>query len=160
MATHEPQSGLQRSWMLPASLLLNLFLIALIGGHLLQREARQGALPAGPIPLARALATAEATLSPKDAAAFREVMRRESPNLAESARQIGEARRALARLVVAEPFDAKATRDAMAAWQASWNHFFDQISNPLVDALGAISPDGRQKLVDERRKARSELPRR
>lgn len=160
MAIHDPQSRGLRRWALPASVLLNLFLIALIGGHLLRRDAREGALPAGPIPLTRALASAEATLSPTDAAAFREAMRRESPNLAESVRQIGEARRALARQVVAETFDAKATRDAMAAWQASWNHFFDEISNPLVDALGAISPEGRQKLVDERRKARGELPRR
>ncbi len=160
MAMHELQSRGLRRWALPASVLLNLFLIALIGGHLLRRDAHEGALPAGPIPLARALASAEEALSPTDAAAFREVMRRESPKLAESVRQIGEARRALAREVVAEPFDAKATRAAMAAWQASWNQFFDQISNPLVDALGTISPDGRQKLVDERRKARGELQRR
>ena len=154
-----PSRGLRR-FALPVSLLLNVFLLALIGGHLLRRDAHQASLAAAPIPLARALAAAEATLSPADAAAFGSVMRRESPNIAESVRQIAEARRALGRQIVADPYDTKATRDAMAAWQASWNHFFEQISNPLVDALGQISPEGRQKLVDERRKARSELRRR
>lgn len=159
MATLQTQSRGLRRFVLPASLLLNLFLIALIGGHLLRRDAHQASLAAAPMPLARALAAAESTLSPADAAAFGTVMRRESPHVAESVRQIAEARRALGRQIMAEPYDAKATRDAMAAWQASWNHFFEQISNPLVDALGQISPEGRQKLVDERRKARSELRR-
>jgi uncharacterized membrane protein len=159
MAMLETQPRGLRRFALPASVVLNLFLIALISGHLLRRDAHQASLASAPIPLARALATVQSTLSPADAAAFGSVMRRESPNVAESVRQIAEARRALGRQIVAEPYDAKATRDAMAAWQASWNHFFEQVSTPLVDALGQISPEGRQKLVDERRKARSELRR-
>ncbi len=157
MATLEtPSRGLRR-FVLPASLLLNLFLIALIGGHLLRRDVHQASVAAEPVPLARALSAVESTLSPTDAAAFRSAMRSESPNIAESVRQIAEARRAVGRQILAEPYDPKATRDAMAAWQASWNHFFEQVSGPLVDALGKISPEGRKKLVDERRKARNEL---
>lgn len=159
MATLETRPRGPRRFALPASLLLNLFLIALVSGHVLRQHAHQASLAGTPAPLARALAAAESTLSPADATAFRSAMRRESPNIAESVRQMAEVRRALGRQILAEPYDAKATRDAMMAWQASWNHFFDQISNPLVDALGQISPEGRQKLVDERRKARGELRR-
>jgi uncharacterized membrane protein len=159
MTLRETQPKGLRRFALPASLLLNLFLIALIGGHLLRRDAHEHSFSAAPLPLARALKAAEATLSPADAAAFAAVMRRESPNIADSVRQVAEARRAVGRQILATPFDAKATREAMVAWQASWNHFFEQISNPLVDALGQISPEGRQKLVDERRKARGERPR-
>jgi len=154
----EPQSNMQarrRDWrrfVLPASLLLNLFLAALIGGHLLRHEARENSLP-----VARALANAEASLSPADAAAFRAAMRRDGPELAESIRQVAEARRALGRQIVAEPFDAQATRQALATWQASWNRFFDQMDGSLVEALGKVSPEGRQKLVAERRKARGAL---
>lgn len=148
----QPASRGWRRYVLPVSLLLNLFLAALIGGHLLRHEARENSYP-----LVRALASIQSSLSPADAAAFGAVMRRDGPQLIESIRQVGEARRELGRRIVAEPFDPQATRQALAAWQASWNRFFDRIDASLVEALGKISPEGRQRLVAERRKARGKL---
>jgi Heavy-metal resistance len=147
----------ERSWRrvaLPLSLLLNLFLVALIAGHLLRRHLNEAGL--GTVPLARALVKAEASLSPSDAAAFDAVIRRDAPRYAASARAFGQARRALERQILAQPFDRDAAREALAAWQASWNRFLDDFGGPLVDALAQVSPEGRQKLIAARRRASSD----
>lgn len=136
--------------LLAASLLLNLFLIALVAGHLVQRRLDEAG--AAKSPLARALARAEASLPASDARAFGTVIRRDEPLYAGSARQLAQARRALARAIVAEPFDAQAARQALTAWQASWNHFLDDFRDPLIEALAQVSPRGRRRLVAERRR--------
>ena len=138
---------------LPASLLLNLFLIAVIGGHLLR--APEPGLRFG-TPLARALANAQAILSPPDAAAFRAIMQRDAPRFGEAMQQLGSARRDLERQIVAEPYDREATKQALLAWGASWNGFLNRVSDPLVDALAQVSADGRRRLVNERRLQRLE----
>jgi uncharacterized membrane protein len=139
-----------------ASLVLNLFLLAVIGGHVLRHNAVPET-PGAPM-LARALANAEASLSPPDAAAFRAIMTRDAPQYVPAARQLGEARAALERQIVAEPFNRQAVHEAFAAWQASWNHFLDTADNPMVDALAHVSPEGRRKLIAGRQAARKDNP--
>jgi uncharacterized membrane protein len=140
---------------LPVSLLLNLFLIALIGGHLLRRHVNESGL--GSVPLARALANAQANLSPGDAAAFTAVLRRDAPRYTEAGREVGAARRTLERQLLAQPFDQKAAHQALVAWQASWNHFLDDFGGTLIDALAQVSPQGRERLIEARRRARPDL---
>jgi ABC-type sulfate transport system permease component len=153
MAT-KPREGWNWSRItLTASLLANLFLVALIGGHLLRIGRELGAAT----PLARALAHAEAALPPRDAAAFAAVIRRDAPRYEAAARQLGEARRAVQRQVVAEPFDPVAARQALAGWETAWVRFFDDFSGTLVEALAQVSPQGRRKLVAERRAARGDV---
>jgi uncharacterized membrane protein len=145
-----------RSWRriaLPASLVLNFFLIALIGGHLLRYQIDDVG-PATSL-LARALADAEASLSAPDAAAFGAVIRRDAPRYAEAGQQLADARDVLEHQIVAEPFNQAAVRQAFATWHASQNHFFDNFSSTLVEALAQVSPEGRQKLVVERRRMRT-----
>jgi uncharacterized membrane protein len=133
---------------LALSTILNLFLLGVIAGHLLGGRAPRDVSIS---PMARAVERAEAALGPKDAAAFRAALDREGPRYAQSAEQVAAARRALARQIAAEPFDPVATNQALAAWRTSWDRFVGDFSGPLVDALTAISPPGRRRLIDARR---------
>ncbi len=134
-----------------ASVVFNLFLVAVIAGHVLRVHT---APPRHGTVLTRALANAEASLSPSDAAAFRAVMQSGAPKFSEQAAQIAQARQALDRQIEANPFDPDETRQALAAWRSAWSRFLDDFSNALVQALAKVSPDGRQKLVEQRREAR------
>jgi Heavy-metal resistance len=152
-----PQSTQIRTWRrfaLPASVLLNLFLVALVGGYLLRHHAYN----VGPgTSLPRILANAQASLSAPDGAAFGTVMRRDASHYLESARQLSEARAALERQITAQPYDKAATKQAFAAWQASANRFLSDIGDPLIEALGQVSPEGRQRLVASRHKSQAGL---
>lgn len=132
---------------LSLSTLLNLFLLGLVAGHLLGGGQREISIT----PMARAIERAEAVLGPKDAAAFRAALERDKPQYVQSAEQVAAARRALAAQLVREPFDPGATSQALAVWRTSWGRFVGDFSGPLVDALGAISPQGRRRLIDVRR---------
>jgi uncharacterized membrane protein len=132
---------------LSLSTILNLFLLGVIAGHFLGGGTREVSVT----PMARALERAEAALGPADARAFRAALERDKARYAQSAVQVAAARRALARQIAAEPFDARATRQALAAWRTSWDRFVGDFSDPLIDALAAISPQGRRRLTDARR---------
>jgi uncharacterized membrane protein len=149
MKTTIPGVKSDRTWLaLSLSVVLNLFLLGLIAGHLL---GGGGAREVSITPIARAVERAEAVLGPTDAAAFRAALERGKPRYARSAEQVAAARRALARQLVTEPFDPRAASQALAVWHTSWDRFVDDFSGPLMDALGAISPQGRRRLVDARR---------
>jgi uncharacterized membrane protein len=143
-----------RWYALAASLVLNLFLAAVIGGNLLRPHVRAVQVPASDSPLARALARAEATLSPRDAAAFRAEIEHGHSQYAQAAQQVMAARLALGQQVLAEPFDPQAASQALAVWRASSARFLQDFSGPLINALASISPEGRCRLVAERREGR------
>ncbi|HUH84958.1 MAG TPA: periplasmic heavy metal sensor [Stellaceae bacterium] len=142
-----------RQMALPASIVLNLFLLALIGGHLW--HLRRAEVNSG-TPLARALARAEARLPPRDAAAFAAVIRRDEPHYRDDQKRLIAARQDLARAIAAEPFSADGVRRALAIWRTAWNGFFDDFSGTLIDALSKVSPEGRRELVPERRGTREQ----
>lgn len=144
------RSSLDWRW-LALSLVCNVFLAALIAGHFLSPRVRPVRFSIGATPMTRALERAQDILTPQDAATFRAVLERDQPRYAQAARRVAEARRALERQIAAEPFDPQAASRALAAWRASWNGFVDDFSGPLVDALAAISPAGRSRLVTARR---------
>jgi hypothetical protein len=135
---------------LPASLIVNLFLAAVIGGHLLKASPEIGR---GPVPLSQTLANAEALLSPQDAAPFGDILRRDAPRYAGAAKQLAEARTALGHEITAEKFDPEAVRRALADWQAKSDNFVNQFGGTLIDALAQVSPEGRRRLVDARRRS-------
>jgi len=133
---------------LPVSLVLNLFLLALIGGHVWHNRLQAASSDR---PLARALADVEATLSPRDGAAFKAAILADQPRFAEAAKKAALARLELGRRITAVPFDPQATMRALEAWRTSWNAFMSDFDEPLVNALAQVSPEGRQKLVRQRR---------
>jgi len=131
------------------SVILNLFLVALLGGHLLRGELRARA-PVGS--LARALANAGANLKEPDAAVFKSIMNTNASHYTEASQHLVEARQELRRQIAADHFDPDAARQAYAAWQKSLNVFIDDFGDALIDALNHISPDGRRQILSERRK--------
>ena len=143
-----------RWYALAASLVLNLFLAAVIGGNLLRPHVRAIPVPVSDSPLARALVRAEASLSPRDAAAFRAAIERGHSQYAQAEQQAMAARLALGQQVLAEPFDPQAASQALAVWRASSARFLDDFSGSLINALASISPEGRRRLMAERREVR------
>ena len=135
---------------LPVSLVLNLFFVALIGGHALRVHKAEETFGT---PLGRALARVQASLPPQDAAAFSAAIRRGAPQYGQDLRDLADARQALNRQVTAERFDRDATRQALAGWQTAWGRFVGDFADTFVDALGDLSPESRQKLVTEFRAA-------
>jgi hypothetical protein len=131
---------------LPASIILNLFLIALIGGHVLNPARRIANVG---LPLARALARAQEVLPPPDAKAFGAVMERDAPRFVKSAQALRDARQELDRQIVANPFNPTAARQALKATQVAWDQFLDDFGDSLVDGLQQVSPQGRRKLIRE-----------
>lgn len=145
----DSRARFDRTWLaLSLSVILNLFLLAVIAGHFL-RGAGGRAIPISP--MAGAVARAEAALDPADAAAFRAALARDRPRYVQSAEQVAAARRALAQQILAQPFDPRAASQALEAWRTDWDRFVGDFSGPLIDALAAISPQGRRRLIDARR---------
>jgi uncharacterized membrane protein len=138
-----------RRLILPASLILNLFLLAVVIGHVL----RQGT--SAPLTLAGALTNAEASLSPADAAAFADVMRRAAPKYALAAQELGDARRNVEQKITADPYNADDVRNALQAWRGASSRFFDSFNGALVEALSKVSVEGRHNLIAQRRANRS-----
>lgn len=141
--TPNPPRGWRR-FVLPCSLLLNLFLVAVIGGRLLYGRAER---LDGASMLSRLTTRAEAVLPAGEAKAFKTVIERDAPRFAKTRQQLGAARAELVRQVVADPYDKQATGQALLAWKAAWDSFAADFSDTLVDALGQVSPEGRRKLI-------------
>jgi uncharacterized membrane protein len=139
---------------LSLSIVLNLFLLSVIAGHVIRHRPRAAELAVAGTPMTRALARAETALDRKDAAAFRATLERERPRYGQAAEQVAAARRALASQITAEPFDPHAASQALEAWRTSWDSFMSDFSGPLIDALSSISPQGRRQLIDARREQR------
>ncbi|MCQ9154191.1 periplasmic heavy metal sensor [Acidomonas methanolica] len=135
-------NGRPRRGVLIGSLLLNLFLVAVVGGQYLRH--REGD---GPV-LMRVLQHVTSRLDAKDAAAFRTVLRQEAPRYAQAQENLARARAEIDRQLLAPHFDPVATRAAMQQWQAAWNVFVGSFSNALVEAMGRLSPAGRRALVN------------
>ena len=131
---------------LPASILLNLFLLAVIGGHLLHVRNHNELVG---MPLGRAVLHAETILSKPDAAVFTAVIRRDALRYGHSWEQLQQARQQLNHQISAEPFDPVAARQALQETQAAWDRFVGEFSNTLIEGLAQISPDGRRKLLSE-----------
>jgi hypothetical protein len=144
------QSRWQRI-VLPASIVLNLFFVAVIGGYAWQQYS---AVPSAGIGMLPALAEAESVLSREDAAIFDAIVRRDMPRFGAAAKQLKEAREAMGHQVMTEPFNAVATHQAFQNWAAASRRFQEVFSGTLIEALSKISPEGRRKLVDQQKKSR------
>lgn len=140
-----------RKWLriaLPVSLVLNMFLLAFLGGQMLRATPE---VQRGDDPLARILAVAEATLPASDARLFRQTLLKEEPRYARAVRKVTEARQEMLKQMSADPYDPVATLAALSATQSAWTEFMDAIGGPLVDAIGQISPEGRRTVVADQK---------
>lgn len=154
MVTTAEKPQRQHAWVriaFPASVILNIFLVALVVGHILHR-AGYGRDDSSIPPMARALANAEASLSPSDASVFGSIIRSNKPGYIQAILEFAQARDRLGKQITTEPFDPAAVNEALLVWRQSWNHFLDEFDDTLVEALGKISPDGRRRLIEQRKK--------
>ena len=139
---------------LTASLVLNIFFVAVIGGHIIR--AHRSPVPMG-VNFTKAVQDAEANLPTADAKVFKEVLHRGEPRYNPALLQLVDARAELERQIAAEPFDRAKVSQALVAWRTAWLHFTDELGGPLVDALSEISPDGRAQLIASRRANRGDV---
>lgn len=140
-----------RKWLriaLPVSLVLNMSLLAFLGGQMLRVTPE---VQRGDDPLARILAVAEATLPASGARLFRQSLLKEEPRYARAVRKVTEARQEMLKQMSADPYDPVATLAALSATQSAWTEFMDAIGGPLVDAIGQISPEGRRTVVADQK---------
>ncbi len=126
-----------------ASLALNAFLAALVGAHLV----RAAAAPPRRFGIDAAIARMAAILPPADAAQFRATLAADRSRYEPPRREVEQARRAVARAIGREPFDAARARAAMQAWRERWPAFADAFSASILDAVGRLSPGGRARLA-------------
>lgn len=148
-----------RKWLriaLPVSLVLNMFLLAFLGGQMLRARPE---VPRGDDPLARILAVVEATLPASDARLFRQTLLKGEPRYARAVKKVTEARQEMLKQVSAEPYDPVATLTALSEMEGAWTEFMDAIGGSLVDAIGQISPEGRRAVVaDQKAKGILRIP--
>ena len=146
MPERPAETSRRRPIALPASIILNLFLVAVVGGHIWHAYRRSDMVGT---PLARAISRAEEVLPPRDAAAFAAVMQRDEAHYALTAQQLRDAREEVNRQLVAEPFDPEATRRALQGLETAWAHFLNDFNGTLIEGLSRVSPEGRHKLLME-----------
>ena len=125
------------------SVVLNLFLLAHLGGQILRPTLGLGQRPM----FTMVLTEAEARLPPDDAQRFRAVMQHDAPTYMVAAHGLAQSRERIYQLMTAEPFDPVALRSQIATWRGNWSSFTDTFSDALVDAMTQISPAGRRMLV-------------
>lgn len=135
---------------LVVSLVVNLFLVAVIGGHVLHSRPSQDT-PRSKTFIGAVLAHAEAALPPEDAAAFGRVMHRNAGLFVGSAANLSTARADIERQIAEEHLDKDATLAALMRWRVQWNNFFEDFTPTLVEALAEVSPEGRRKLLAQHR---------
>lgn len=133
------------------SLALNLFLLAGIGTHAVRVWQFRHNMASQTL-VQRALIQADAALSPEDREIFDKILLPGEASFGPAADQMTVARHHLADALLAQPYNPAATAAAFDHWQASWNQFQSALRTPLLDALNAISPQGRRALVEARRR--------
>jgi uncharacterized membrane protein len=131
-----------RTRLLFGSFALNLFTLALIGAHFAYRP------PPGPSPPERIVEHMVRGLPEGDAQRFRAVMATRLPEIEAAHARMEEARTAMTRAIARDPYDERAVRQAMKAWQAAWLAMSDGIGEGMLSAVSTLSPDGRRRLAD------------
>ena len=133
-----------RRFILPCSILLNLFFAAIIGGRLYATYARHWR---GKTLWERVLTRVDATIPEREATAFKAIILRDEPRYKEGRRQLAAARAELLRQITADPYNREETERAFQAWKTAWNAFAGDFGGTVIEALGAVSPEGRRKLA-------------
>lgn len=146
-------------WVLPASLLLNVFfagvIVALALPMLFGPPPRP---PHGPHdPLAMADRMAE-TLPPADAAILRAAFAQQTDALRAAHRQMESFPDRVRDALDAEPFRIDALAAVFADGRATRVAIEDAISASILDAAATMSPDGRHRLADWRPGGPGRLP--
>lgn len=129
-----------RGWLLTASLLANVFLLAHAAAPMLRgrREPGFGGMVEH---FARAL-------PPGDAERFHAVVDPEQARFAAAKREMDQSRAELSRAIARSPYDEASVRMRMADWQAHLHAMSSRVGDTLLTAIAVLSPEGRARLAD------------
>ena len=129
-----------RGWLLTASLLGNVFLLAHAAAPMLHGRREPGF--AGLVDhFARALPA-------DDAERFHAVLDPERTHFEAARREMDQSRAELSRAIAQTPYDEALVRMRMAEWQAHLQAMAGRIGATLLTALPVLSPEGRARLAD------------
>lgn len=146
-----------RALLLVSSLALNVFLIALIGAHLMAASLAPAAAPRSTGPFGKLIAA----LPEPDAARARAVLAHERPSYQPERDHVSAANAAIAASLAKSPYDEAELREALAAWQTSWQGFATRFNIVFLDVVRSLSDRGRAELAraalaEEARRKRAE----
>ncbi|MCL2428951.1 MAG: periplasmic heavy metal sensor [Alphaproteobacteria bacterium] len=146
-----------RALLLGLSVALNVFLIAMIGAHLLAASFAPAAMPRSTGQLGKLIAA----LPEPDAARARAVLERERPFYQPARDHVSAANGAVAAAIAKTPYDEAGLREALAAWQTSWQGFATRFNVVFLDVVRSLSDQGRAELAraalaEEARRKRAE----
>lgn len=131
---------------LALSIALNVFLVGVIGAHLLH----SGREPPRVSPIDKMLTRAHDNLSPEDAVTMQRIIEQSRPDLMRYEQETREAHARASAILRTEPFDAAAYVAALGDFRSHRRAFEAQMEQSFVAAAQAISPDGRRRLADMR----------
>lgn len=129
-----------RRWLLPVSLLANVFLLAHAAGPWLRPQRQHG--------FGGMVEHFAHSLPPGDAERFRAAMERQRPFFDDERRGMDRSRLALSRAIAANPYDPALTRQRMDDWQAHLQAMSGRFGATLLAAIPDLSPEGRARLAD------------
>jgi uncharacterized membrane protein len=130
-------------WLLPASLLVNAFLIGTMVGHL--GHPPFGPHPPGPPPeLERRMGEG---LDDEDAEIVRKAFDGVSDRLAQSRARLVEAHKQVRSALEADPYDPGALKAALDAIHVARDGDDEAMNTAFFEAVGKVSPEGRRKLA-------------
>lgn len=132
-----------RGHLFALSVALNVFLMAMIGAHLARPNIVPANFPRAGAPLGRIIAD----LPPAEADTVRAVLDNEKPAYQAARERVSAAHREVAAAIARTPYDEGAVRHALASWQSAWHDFSTRFNLVFLDAVRALSDQGRARLA-------------
>ncbi|HEX7777526.1 MAG TPA: periplasmic heavy metal sensor [Parvibaculum sp.] len=150
-----PAKDSARRWIGPAlliSLVINLFLVGLIGAAMAHRPRLHQGEFGPPQPFFGMMHKGVAGLPPDDRAAVRDMMLHEFPIIRPYFARIDQTRRDLAVTIGTEPFDAAKVAAAFAKVDAAQAEMIQATRAAMIAGFGKMSPEQRGRIAAMMRK--------
>lgn len=151
-----PVNDRLRRWLGPAlliSLVINLFLVGMIAAAVIaHRPGKYPDFRSPPPPFFRMMKRGAADLPPGDRAAMRDIMVRQFPIIRPYFARIDAARRDLADMIAANPYDAIKVGAAFAKVDAAQAEMVKAAREAMIQGFGKMSNEQRVRLADAMRK--------
>lgn len=144
-----------RRWLGPAlliSLVINLFLVGLIGASVIHRAKMRGGDLGPPPAFFGMMHKGFSNLPPDDRAVMRNIMLHEFPIIRPYFAKIDQARRDLAVTIGTEPFDAAKVSAAFARVDAAQAEMIQATRSAMIAGFGKMSVEQRGRFADAMRK--------
>ncbi len=156
LSPQTPASDRLRRWLGPAlliSMVLNVFLIGMIAtAMIVHRPGKHADFRSPPPSFFGMMKRGAADLPPGDRAAMRDIMVQQFPIIRPYFTKIDLARRDLADVIAANPYDSEKVGAAFAKVDAVQAEMVRATRNAMIQGFGKMSNDQRARLADAMRK--------